>query len=262
MMNNRFRQSLLERTPTLGAWIQMGHPGIAEVFGRVGFDWIAVDLEHGVIDLESTAGLFRAIERYAAVPVARLPYNDAIWIKRVLDAGARGLIVPMVNSRAEAQAAMDEAKYPPLGRRGFGYSRANVHGLDFKEYIGAANEEIAVVMQIEHRDGIADLDGILSVEGVDGAFIGPLDLSGSYGKTGQLDCPEMVEALATFRACCARHGIAAGMHLVHPNDTNIRQALADGYTMIALGVDNTLLAGAAQAALAAAHAAAGPVAAR
>jgi len=254
-MKNRFRKALLDRTPTFGAWIQMGHPAIAEVLGRVGFDWIAVDLEHGVIDLESTAGLFRAIEHYDAVPVARLPFNDPIWIKRVLDAGAGGLIIPMVNSQAEARAAMDQAKYPPLGRRGYGYSRANSHGLDFTPYIQDANKEIAIVMQIEHRDGIEALEGILDVPGVDGAFIGPLDLSGSFGKTGQLDCPEMVQALSTFRSSCNSRGIAAGMHLVHPTPKNIGQALEDGYTMIALGVDNTLLAGAAQAALASAHSA-------
>ncbi len=248
-MKNHFREALLARTPTLGAWIQVGHPAVAEVFGRVGFDWIAVDLEHGVIDLETMTNIFRAIEHYDAVPVARLPFNDPIWIKRVLDAGAGGLIIPMVKSRADAEAAMREAKYPPLGQRGYGYSRANTHGLDFERYIGEANREIAIVMQIEHRDGIQDVDGILSVDGVDAAFIGPLDLSGSFGKTGQLDCPEMVEALSTFRAACAKHRIAAGMHLVHPASGNIQQAFDDGYTMIALGVDHALLASSAAAAL-------------
>ena len=248
-MNNRFRQALLAGTPTLGTWIQLGHPAVAEVFGRVGFDWVAVDLEHGVIDLESMADIFRAIELHGAVPVARLPFNDPILIKRVLDAGAAGLIIPMVNSRADAEAAIRQAKYPPLGRRGYGYSRANSYGLDFDRCIGEANREIAVVMQIEHRDGIQDVDGILSVEGVDAAFIGPLDLSGSFGKTGQLDCPEVVEALNTFLVACARHGIAPGMHLVHPTEANIQQAFEDGYTMIALGLDLALLASSAAAAL-------------
>ncbi|HWB98437.1 MAG TPA: aldolase/citrate lyase family protein, partial [Bryobacteraceae bacterium] len=184
-----------------------------------------------------------------AVPVARLPYNEPIWIKRALDAGARGLIVPMVNSRTEAEDAMRQAKYPPRGVRGYGYSRANLHGIDFRDYIGEANGEVAMIMQIEHREGIAEIDSILEVEGVDAAFIGPLDLSGSFGKTGQLDCPEMVEALARFRASCAAHHVASGMHLVHPTPENIDRTLEDGYTMIALGLDNTLLTSAASAAL-------------
>jgi 2-dehydro-3-deoxyglucarate aldolase len=254
-MNNRFRKSLLERKPTFGAWLQVGHAAVAEVFGRLQFDWIAVDLEHGGIDLESMTHIFRAIERFGSAPVARLPFNDPIWIKRVLDAGAEGLIIPMVNSRGDAQSAVREAKYPPLGRRGYGYSRANLHGIDFADYIRRANDEIAVVMQIEHREGIGDLEGILDVEGVDGAFIGPLDLSGSFGKTGQLDCPEMLVALSKFRALCAERRVSAGMHLVHPDTQNIEQALRDGYTMIALGVDLALLSQAGSTALQTARAA-------
>jgi 2-keto-3-deoxy-L-rhamnonate aldolase RhmA len=155
---------------------------------------------------------------------------------------------------------MRQAKYPPLGTRGYGYSRANLHGIDFEEYIREANREVAMIMQIEHRNGICEIDAILEVKGVDAAFIGPLDLSGSFGKTGQLDCPEMVEALATFRASCAAHRITAGTHLVHPTPENIDQAFQDGYTMIALGLDNTLLASAASAALRDAHHAAASIA--
>lgn len=255
-MKNRFRRALLDKTPTFGAWIQIAHPAVAEVLGHVGFDWIAVDVEHGVADLADIAGLFRAIELCGAVPVARLPFNDPIWIKRVLDAGAGGLIIPMVNSAADARAAVDQAKYPPLGKRGYGYSRANQYGHNFETYIREANEEVAVVMQIEHADGIAELDAILGVEGVDGAFIGPLDLSGSYGKTGQMNHPAVMAALRAFRAGCRAHSLAAGMHVVDPAPEAIEGALRDGYTMIALGLDNTLLAQAASAALEAGRSAA------
>jgi 2-keto-3-deoxy-L-rhamnonate aldolase RhmA len=248
-MKNRFRQALLEGAPTFGAWMQMAHPAPAEIFGRLGYDWICVDLEHGAIDIESMANIFRAVEAHGSVPVARLPYADTIWIKRTLDAGARGLIVPMVNSAEIARQAIRQAKYPPLGERGFGYSRANLHGMDFAEYIKDANCEIAIVMQVEHRDGISEIDSILEVDGVDGAFIGPLDLSGSFGKTGELDCLEMTEALAKFRRSCKAHGKAAGMHIVHPDAVNIEAALQDGYSMIALGLDNVFLAAGARLAL-------------
>ncbi len=248
-MKNSFRKALLERTITFGAWMQIAHPAPAEIFGRLGFDWVCVDLEHGAIDVEMMTNIFRTLEGYGSTPVARLPYADTIWIKRTLDAGARGLIIPMVNTAEQAQAAMNQAKYPPLGERGYGYSRANLHGIDFEKYIREANDEIAIVMQIEHRDGIGAVNQILEVKGVDAAFIGPLDLSGSFGKTGQLDCPEMVDALATFRRSCAAHKKSAGMHIVHPGNGNIEAAIRDGYNMIALGLDNVFLTSAAQDAI-------------
>jgi len=251
-MKNKFRRALLERQVTLGSWVQIGHPVSAEVFARAGFDWVCVDLEHGVIDLESTADIFRAMSGFDCVPVARLPLNDPIWIRRVLDTGARGLIIPMVKTAAEAEAAIREAKYPPRGTRGFGYSRANLYGADFDSYIASANDEIAMVMQIEHKDAIANLDAILQVEGVDGVFIGPLDLSGSMGITGQLDHPQMVAALDSYRSVCRLHKKAAGMHIIRPNEENVRRALGRGYTMLALGLDNLFMEQAARVALKAA----------
>jgi 2-dehydro-3-deoxyglucarate aldolase len=251
-MKNKFRRALLERQVTLGSWIQIGHPAAAEVLARAGFDWMCVDLEHGVIDLETTANLFRALAGFDCIPVARLPLNDPIWIHRVLDAGARGLIIPMVKTAAEAEAAIREAKYPPRGGRGFGFSRANLYGADFDAYVASANDEIAMVMQIEHKDAIANLDAILQVDGVDGVFIGPLDLSGSLGITGQLDHPQMVAALEKYRSTCRSHKKSAGLHLIRPDDENIRRALDQGYTMLALGLDNVFMEQAARAALRAA----------
>lgn len=240
-MKNKLRKALLAREKSLGAWMQIGHGGVAEILARAGFDWVCVDLEHGAIDLETMTGIFRTLAGFDCVPVARLPLNDPIWIHRTLDAGARGLIIPMVKTAAEAEAALREAKYPPRGTRGFGYSRANMHGMDFADYIATANDEIAMVMQIEHKDAIANLDAILDVPGVDGLFIGPLDLSGSMGITGQMEHPDMVAALNTYREACRRHNTSAGMHIVRPNEQNTAQALDAGYTLIALGLDNVFL---------------------
>lgn len=247
------RQALLEQHITLGAWLQIAHPAAAEIHGNAGYDWICVDLEHGVTDLESLGHLFRAIDAWGATPVARLPLNDPIWIHRTLDAGARGLIIPMVKSAPEAEAAIREAKYPPRGSRGFGYSRANAYGERFDEYIARANDEIAMIMQIEHKDAITNINEIVQVNGVDGVFIGPLDLSGSMGITGQLQHPAMREALATYLAACRRHQVAAGLHIVRPNPQNIGEAIQNGYTLIALGVDVVFMAEGARAALATAR---------
>jgi len=251
-MKNKLRQALLDRKLSLGTWMQIGHPACAEIFARAGFDWVCVDLEHGAIDLETMADIFRTLDGFDCVPVARLPLNDPVWIHRTLDAGARGMIIPMVKTAAEAEAAIRESKYPPRGVRGYGYSRANMHGMDFAEYIASANNEIPMVMQIEHKDAIANIDSILEVPGVDGVFIGPLDLSGSMGITGQLDHPQMVAALDKYRAACRSHKMAAGTHIVRPNEQNIRKAIDDGYTLIALGLDNVFLDEGARASLKAA----------
>ena len=250
------RQALLEKRVTLGGWLQIAHPAAAEIHGAAGYDWVCVDLEHGVTDLESLANLFRAVEISGATPVARLPLNDPIWIHRTLDAGARGLIIPMVKTATEAQAAIREAKYPPRGTRGYGYSRANAYGERFEPYISSANDAIAMVMQIEHKDAIAHIDDILRVDGVDGVFIGPLDLSGSMRITGQLGPPPMLEAPATYLDACRRHGTSAGTHIVRPNPENIKAAIDSGYTLIALGVDVVFMAEGARTALTAARQAA------
>ena len=240
-MKNKLRKALLEKEITLGAWMQIGHPACAEIMARAGFDWICVDLEHGAIDLETMTNIFRTIDAFDCVPIARLPLNDPVWIHRSLDSGARGLIIPMVKTAKEADAAVREAKYPPRGVRGFGYSRANMHGVDFDEYIKTANDEIPMIMQIEHVDAIANLEEIVKVEGVDGLFIGPLDLSGSMGITGQMEHPDMVAALDKYRAVGREHNMSVGMHIVRPDSENVRDTVEQGYTMIALGLDNVFL---------------------
>jgi len=239
--NNKFKRALVNKEVSIGAWMQIGHTAVAEIFARAGFDWVCVDLEHGAIDLEKMTDIFRTIDAFDCIPVARLPYNDPVWIHRTLDAGARGLIIPMVNSAAEAENAITEAKYPPRGKRGFGYSRANMHGMDFAQYIKDANDEIAIVMQIEHKDAVACLETIAQVQGVDGFFIGPLDLSGSMGITGQLDHPNMVAALDKYRRVCKEYNLSAGMHIVRPDEKNVKAAIDQGYTLIALGLDNVFL---------------------
>ena len=165
-MENKLKAALLERKLSLGAWIQIGHPACAEIFAKAGFDWICVDLEHGAIGIETMTNIFRTIDAFDCVPVARLPINDPVWICRTLDAGARGLIIPMVKTAEEAEFAISKAKYPPRGERGYGYSRANLHGIDFENYITTANEEIAIIAQIEHKDGIDNLESILQVPDV------------------------------------------------------------------------------------------------
>lgn len=251
-MHDRFRTAVIGGEVTLGGWMQIGHPTSAEILARAGMDWVCVDLEHGAIGLETMADIFRALDAFGCAAVARIPMNDSVWIRRTLDAGAAGLIIPMVKTAEEAEAAIRQAKYPPRGIRGYGFSRANSYGPDFQRYIATANDQIAMIMQIEHEQAIENLESILSVDGVDAAFIGPYDMSGSMGVVGQLDHPKMTAALETFRRTCESHGVTSGTHIVHPSEENVRQALDDGYALIALGVDCAFLQSATEQALRAA----------
>lgn len=238
---NKLKTALKNKQVTLGTWIQIGHPATAEILANAGFDWVCVDLEHGVISLDTMADLFRAIERYGSVPVVRIPANDPVWIHRSLDAGARGLIVPMIKSGREAEAAIREARYPPIGARGYGYSRANCYGTDFEEYVKTANDDIVVILQIEHIDAINSIDEILSLPDFDGTFIGPLDLAGSMGMADDLEAVEFQQTLDMYLQASRKQDRPPGIHIVRPDEDNIRKAIEDGYKMIALGLDVTFL---------------------
>ncbi len=240
-MPNKVKAALADCRPTFGGWIQIGHPVVAEVMAKAGFDWLAIDAEHAAIDLETATSLLRAMSPFECVPLVRVPHNDLMWIRRVLDAGAGGVIVPMVNSADDARRAVEAAKYPPAGVRGFGYCRANAHGEDFAAYAARANDEVIVIAQVEHIRSVDAVDEILGVEGVDGVFIGPYDLSGSMGITGQLDHPRMKEAQARVLAACKTQSKPPGLHIVRFTPEALRRALADGFQFIALSVDAVLL---------------------
>ena len=240
-VKNKFRVAIQERRVTPGTWITIGHPAVAEIVGRAGFDWACIDLEHGAIDIETMTGIIRALESYDCIPVVRVPWNDLVWIRRSLDAGARGLIIPMVNTAGEAEQAVSSAMYPPDGVRGYGFTRASNYGVDAAEYFAEANDDIAVIVQIEHIDAVDNIDSILGVKRVDATFVGPYDLSGSMGITGQLGHPDMVAALETYKAACRKQGTASGLYINTPDEATINKAVADGFTMLGLGMDTVVL---------------------
>ena len=238
---NRVKQRLTKGELCRGGWIQIGHPAVAEIMVRAGFDWIAIDEEHSVIDVETGMNIFNAMRDTGTVAMVRVQENDELVIRRWLDAGAEGIIVPMVNTARQAEAAVQSVKYPPAGRRGFGFCRANYYGADFDRYVQEANDDIVLIAQIEHIDAIRNINAILEVEGIDGAFIGPYDLSGSMGLTGQPAHPDVQAAVQTMLEACQRHNKAAGMHVV-PVDPDLVNKFADeGFTFIALSLDCVML---------------------
>ena len=244
------KQKLRSGRATVGAWVTLGHPAIAEIMAAAGFDWVVVDLEHSVTSIERAAELIRAIDRYAAAPLVRLTSSNPDQAKRLMDAGAHGIIVPMVNTVMDARRAVEMVRYGPEGTRGVGLGRAQGYGARFQQYLAWQREEPIVVVQIEHIAAIEVLPEILSVPGVDGYFVGPYDLSCSMGRPGEFSHPEFTAAMDRIRTVGQQSGLPGGLHIVEPDTGALRQALADGHRFIAYSVDIRMLDVAARAGVA------------
>lgn len=248
---NSLRKKLLSRELCIGTWIQMGHPAVAEILAGCGFDWIAADMEHTDINITVYTEIARAMSYSNVTPLARVAENAVIPIRSVLDAGASGVIVPLVNSAEDARRAVSAAKYPPDGVRGFAFCRANNWGEGFDEYAKTANELISVIIMVESREAVDNIDEILEVDGIDGVFIGPYDLSGSYGVVGQTSHRYMREAFEKVVSSCNAHNKSAGIHIVRADVESIENAVRQGFTFIALGMDNLFMLDGAKAAISA-----------
>lgn len=236
-MTNSLKKRLQHCETTVGSWITLGHASIAEIMARAGFEWLVVDMEHSVITLDKAQHLIQAIEGCGVMPLVRVGENNPNIIKRVMDAGARGVIVPMVNSREEAEAAVRAVKYPPLGTRGVGLARAQGYGAMFDQYATTINEESIVVAQIEHVAAVANIDAILSVAGVDGCIIGPYDLSGSLGMPGNFEHPDVVAAVERVLQACRDRAVSAGIHIIRPDYRLVAEHIARGYSFIGFSLD-------------------------
>lgn len=226
---------------TVGSWITLAHPAIAEIMAAAGFDWLAIDLEHSVITIREAEELIRIIELKGVKPFVRLSSNNTEQIKRVMDAGAHGVIVPMVNSVESAEAAVAAVKYPPIGQRSFGLARAQQYGVGFTEYVSWQQENTIVVIQIEHINAVNNLESIFSVSGVDAYFVGPYDLSGSLGLPGQFKHPRFLEAMQEIRQIAESKGIPGGVHIVEPEIEQLKQCIREGNRFIAYSLDTRIL---------------------
>ena len=235
------KSKLVEGQVTVGSWLTLAHPAIAEIMSRAGFDWLTIDLEHSVITIREAEEIIRVVELLGVIPLARLSANDPVQIKRVMDAGAHGVIVPMVNSIADAEAAVEAVRYPPMGKRGVGLARAQGYGSSFERYREWVNQESVVVVQVEHIEAVGNLEAILSVEGVDGFIVGPYDLSGSLGVPGQFDHPSMKKSMERIRTVGLASGKAFGIHIIEPNVKELRQRVDEGYNFLAYSLDIRML---------------------
>lgn len=234
---------------TLGSWITLAHPAIAEIMARTGFDWLAVDLEHSVITIREAEELIRIIDLCGVSPLVRLSANDPVQIKRVMDAGAQGIIVPMVNSRTDACAAVASVYYPPQGHRSVGLARAQGYGTAFKQYGEWLEANAVVIVQVEHIDAVNNLIDILSVPGVDGYFIGPYDLSASIGLPGQFAHTDVAAAIEKIKQTGSDFGKPGGLHIVEPDITQLENRIKEGFKFIAYSLDTRMLDTACRAGL-------------
>ena len=234
------RKSILQEL-SIGSWIQIGHPSVAEIMASAGFDWLAVDLEHSAITMREAEDLIRVIDLKGVVPLVRISSNNSEQIKRVMDAGAHGVIVPMVKTAVDAECAVKAVKYPPEGERSIGLARAQGYGTKFSDYFEWQKTGSMVVVQIEHIEAVDNLQEILSVPGVDAYIVGPYDLTGSLGIPGDFDAQAYLEAIDEIQGISQKLQVPGGIHIVEPDPKALDQAVRSGNQFIAYGVDTRML---------------------
>jgi len=242
-MIGTLREALKKGKPLVGTLLTVDSTEVAEALALSGFDWIFVDLEHGSLSLHDAQRALQAIANRCHTLV-RVPDGTTENIKRVLDMGCSGIIVPMVNTAAYAQRIAALSKYPPVGERSVGIGRAQGYGLRFTEYLEVANEQTTVVVQIEHRDAVADVNQIVAVPGIDAVFVGPYDLSNSMGLVGQVSHPDVRAAIDKVRAACAQTNLPTGI-FCSTAEQAVREIKA-GVTLLAVGADISLMTNSAK----------------
>ncbi|MBI3773320.1 MAG: 2,4-dihydroxyhept-2-ene-1,7-dioic acid aldolase [Gammaproteobacteria bacterium] len=225
---------------SIGSWIQIPHASVAEIMGQAGYDWVAVDLEHGSIGVHQLPDLFRALELGGTLPLARLAQGRPKDCKQALDAGAGGVIVPMVESAEQLEAVRNACRWPPAGTRGVGFSRANLFGKHFDGYFEEAQAPLLIAM-IEHVRAVDNLEVILNVEGLDAILIGPYDLSASMGLTAHFNHPDLKETMERIRSLTFQRQIPCGVHVVMPSPEQLKLRIEEGYRFLAYSIDAVFL---------------------
>jgi len=237
-MNAAFKSKFLRREKLLGMVLSLPLPEIAEMCAQAGFDWLFLDMEHGLLDFAAVQRMAMAAGSRCAC-LARLPSSSSVWIKKTLDLGLAGIIVPMVNTPEEAARVAQNAQYPPAGRRSVGVGRAHRYGQNFRVYVDTANQYTTVIVQIEHIQAVQNLEGILEVPGIDGVLVGPFDLSASMGKPGFTDDPEVQAAIERVAQVCQERARPCGIFMGDP--AGARWAMEKGFSMVACSTDTLLL---------------------
>ena len=237
MKMNSLKDKLKRKEITIGSWITFNDLAIAEIMAKSGFDWLVVDMEHSALSFNQAQEIIRVINLCNVTPLVRVMENNSELIKRYMDIGAHGVIIPMVNSKSDAEKAVNAVKYPPIGTRGVGLSRAQNYSLDLESYREWNQKNSIVIVQIEHIKGVENLQSIIDVDGVDGLIVGPYDLSASLGHPGEFEHPLVRDTFKTIITAIKKSAKPWGYHVVEPNIEAALVKLNQGYKFVAFGVD-------------------------
>ena len=241
-MNKLFREKLEKGELLLGTIMALPSADVAEILSQAGFDWLFLDMEHAPYSLRDVQRICQAVGGRSAC-IVRIPDKSEVWVKRVIDIGPEGIIVPHIETAEETERIIRWALYPPQGTRSAGIARAQGYGLKMDEAIRNANTEMLVIPQIEHVDGVKNIEEIVRVEGVRAVFVGPYDLSGSMGMLGQVADPQIRSKIKHVADVCREAGLKAGIFGV--DTEGAKPYIGFGYTLIALGSDTVMLGEAA-----------------
>lgn len=223
---------------SIGSWMQIPHGSVAEMMGQAGYDWVAVDLEHGTFGTAILPDVFRALELGGTLPLARVAEGTTKDCKQALDADAGGIIIPMIETAAQLSTVIAACAWPPAGKRGVGFSRANLFGKHIDAYRDGEARGPLVVAMIEHINAVSNIDEILSVPGLDAIFIGPYDLSASMNLMGDFEHPDFREAIARVCEQARAAGVPHGQHVVAPIAEALEKSILDGHQFIAYSIDS------------------------
>lgn len=245
-MSNKLKMRLRRKETIIGSLVTLPSADIAEIMSMVGWDYLWIDTEHTTIDTAQAQMLIQSVGGRCPC-IIRVPEIKEVWIKKALDIGCDGIVVPQIRSAEDARRVVEWSYYPPMGKRSMGVSRAHGYGMSFEEYVENVNDELVIVLQIEHIDAVDDINSILEVSGIDALLIGPLDLSGSLGVAGKTDDPKVQETIGRVKRACLEVEMPIGIFTTDPR--SVKDKLEEGFSLIALSMDASFMWQAAQSAL-------------
>jgi len=241
-MKSSLKSKIRNKIFTIGSWISFGFVQTCEIMAKERFDWLVIDMEHTTISENDCLSLIQIIESNGTTPLVRVGENNPLIIKKVLDAGAHGIIVPMINTVEDARKAINSIFYPPIGSRGVGLGRAQGYGINFSSYFKKIQEEVIFIPQIEHFSAVDNLEEILDLHEVDTFLVGPYDLSGSLGFPGDWNHPSVKKYLKKIENVISKNKKTGGFHIVHPDEKLLEDKIKKGYKFIAYGDDMVFFA--------------------